>query len=141
MGLSLKQNYSLDLQSQNAQVVQACWHLAIALLQVLNSLDASCQQTCCRLISSTGLLRLFQQVVTSLQVTSLTLTDLLQLDEIDKLVDKLQQAGKIDNLQQVCGVFGCVLHAQKIPVHPRFKLIAETSWIFDEFKKRWQYTA
>ena len=34
------------------------------------------------------------------------LTDLLQLDEI---VDKLQQAGKIDNLQQVCGVFGCVI--------------------------------
>ena len=24
------------------------------------------------------------------------------------LVDKLQQAGKIDNLQQVCGAFGCV---------------------------------
>ena len=28
--------------------------------------------------------------------------DLWQFDEIDKL----QQAGKIDNLQQVCGVFG-----------------------------------
>ena len=25
-----------------------------------------------------------------------------------QLVDKLQQVGKIDNLQQVCGVFGCV---------------------------------
>ena len=41
---------------------------------------------------------------------------MLQLDEIDnlvatsllQLVDKLQQASKIDNLQQVCGVFGCV---------------------------------
>ena len=31
----------------------------------------------------------------------------MQLDEID-MIDKLQQAGKIDNLQQVCGVFGCV---------------------------------
>ena len=31
-------------------------------------------------------------------VTSLILTDLLQLDEIDKFVD---------NLQHVCGVFGC----------------------------------
>ena len=30
------------------------------------------------------------------------LTSLLQLD------DKFQQAGKIDNLQQFCGVFGCV---------------------------------
>ena len=27
----------------------------------------------------------------------------------NELVDKLQQAGKIDNLQQVCGIFGCVL--------------------------------
>ena len=35
--------------------------------------------------------------------TSLIFKDSLQLDEIDKLVDKLQQAGKIDNLQQVCG--------------------------------------
>ena len=26
-----------------------------------------------------------------------------------ELVNKLQQAGKIDNLQQACGVFGCVL--------------------------------
>ena len=63
-------------------------------------------------------------------MTSLTLTDLLQLDEIDKLVDKLQQADKIDNLQQVCGVFGCVLHAQKIPVYPRLKLIAEALTIY-----------
>ena len=31
----------------------------------------------------------------------------MQLDEID-MIDKLQQAGKIDNLQQVCSVFGCV---------------------------------
>ena len=25
-----------------------------------------------------------------------------------QLVDKLQEAGKVDNLQQVCGVFGCM---------------------------------
>ena len=31
------------------------------------------------------------------------MTSLLQL------VDKLQEAGKIDNLPQVCGVFGCVV--------------------------------
>ena len=28
--------------------------------------------------------------------------------DFDRLVDKLQQCGKIDNLQQVCGVFDCV---------------------------------
>ena len=71
----------------------------------------SCQQTCCKLIISTGLL---QVVSTSwnksandkLQQLSLILIGLLQLGEIDKLVDKLQQAGKIDNLQHVRGVFG-----------------------------------
>ena len=26
-----------------------------------------------------------------------------------ELVDKLQQPGKIDNLQQVCGVFSCLM--------------------------------
>ena len=26
-----------------------------------------------------------------------------------QVVNKLQQAGKIDNLQQACGVFGCVV--------------------------------
>ena len=44
-------------------------------------LDASRSQTCCNLMNS---------------------TDLLQL------VDNLQQAGKIHNLQQICGVSGCV---------------------------------
>ena len=45
------------------------------------------------------------------------LTDLLQLDEIQKLlqlVDKLQHAGKIDNSQQVCGSFGRVIEHQKV---------------------------
>ena len=32
----------------------------------------------------------------------------MQFDEIDKFVDKLQQAGKIDKLQRVCNVFGRV---------------------------------
>jgi hypothetical protein len=39
------------------------------------------QQACCKLMTSTSLLQ---------------------------LVDNLQQAGKIRNLQQVCGVSGCV---------------------------------
>ena len=29
--------------------------------------------------------------------------------EVDKDVEKLQQSGKIDNLQQICGVSGCVV--------------------------------
>ena len=32
----------------------------------------------------------------------------MKLTSLLQLVDKLQQAGKIDNLQQVCDVFGCV---------------------------------
>ena len=32
----------------------------------------------------------------------------MKLTSLLQLVDKLQQAGKVDNLQQVCGVFGYV---------------------------------
>ena len=32
----------------------------------------------------------------------------MKLKNLLQLVDKLQQSGKIDNLQQVGGVFGCV---------------------------------
>ena len=32
----------------------------------------------------------------------------MKLTSLLQLVDKLQQAGKIDNLQQVCGISGCV---------------------------------
>ena len=56
-------------------------HVATGLLHVVNRLVASClfQQTCCKL---------FQQVVTSLQMTNCNkiLTALLQLDEIGKFV-------------------------------------------------------
>ena len=72
---------------------------------------ASCQQTCCKLIVKTcsplACCKLFQQVVTSLHMTNcnkqLILTDLLQLDEIDKFVAtcwQVQEAGKIGKLQQ-----------------------------------------
>ena len=52
----------------------------------------SCQQTCCKLIVKTcypqACCKLFQQVVTSLQMTSCNKpdTNLLHLDEIDKFV-------------------------------------------------------
>ena len=42
------------------------------------------------------------------------LTDLLQLDEIVKFVAKLQQAGKVENLKQVYGVFGYSVTTLKI---------------------------
>ena len=62
---------------------------------------ASCQQTCCKMIVqicwAMGLLQLFQQVVTSLQITNCNKPDFNRV-----------KFGKIDNLQQVCGVFGCV---------------------------------
>ena len=53
---------------------------------------ASCQQTCCKLIVKTcypqACCKLFQQVVTSLEMTNCNKpdTNLLQLDEIDKFV-------------------------------------------------------
>ena len=33
----------------------------------------------------------------------------MKLTSLLQLVDKLQQAGKVDNLQQVFGVSGCVI--------------------------------
>jgi hypothetical protein len=40
----------------------------------------------------------------------------MKLTSLLQLVDKLQQAGKFDNLQQVCGVFGCVGFNAIIPL-------------------------
>ena len=54
----------------------------------------------CPNLFSTGLL----QVVSNL----MKLTNLLQL------VDKQHQAGKVDNLRQVCGVFDCVYILPKV---------------------------
>ena len=44
----------------------------------------------------------------------------MKLTSLLQLVNKLQQAGKIDKLQRVCNVFGCVL------VFKRKKL----TWLF-----------
>ena len=49
-----------------------------SLLQVVNRLVASCLQTCCKFITSTRC-NLFQQVVTSLQMTSCNKPDLNRL--------------------------------------------------------------
>ena len=42
----------------------------------------------------------------------------MKLTSLLQLVDKLQQIGKIDNLQQVCGVLGCVweLNSREMPL-------------------------
>ena len=36
----------------------------------------------------------------------------MKLTFLFQLVNKLQQVGEIDNLQHVCGVFGCVVCAK-----------------------------
>ena len=74
----------------------------------------SFQKICCKLIKTChpqACCKLFQQIVTSLQMTSSNkpdfnrLLNLMKLISLLELVDKLQQAGKIEKLQQVCGVF------------------------------------
>ena len=72
--------------------IRMCSHglgqLVTSLLQIVNRLIARCQQTCFKLIISTGLLQLVSKSCSfkNLSATSLILTDLLQLDEIDKFV-------------------------------------------------------
>ena len=85
---------------------QVCCKLSTDLLQVVNWLVASCQQTCCKLIISTGML---QVVSTSCNKSA---------------NGKLQQADKIDNLQQVCGVF-CL---RRLPVLSEFISIGPSSY-------------
>ena len=85
---------------------------------------ASCKQACCKLIDnilSTSLMQVVSsEVAASLQISSCNKSDLhrrtccnfVNLTDLLQLVDKLQQAGKIHNLQQVCGVSGCVIGVQ-----------------------------
>ena len=84
---------------------------------------ASCQQTCCKLIVKTCYpqvcCKLFQQVVISLQMIScnkrgfdgLVATFLMKLIlSLLQRIYNLQQAGKIENLQQACDVLWlCIL--------------------------------
>ena len=88
------------------------WKLSTGLVQVVNRLVTSwsIQQAC---------YNLFQQVVASLQMTSCkkpdlkTCCNLMKLTSLLQLVDKLQQAGEIDNLQQVWR-FGCVFAVHRL---------------------------
>ncbi len=45
-----------------------------------------------------------------MQISNCSKSEVHRFDEVNniQLVDKLHQAGKIHNLYQVCGVFGCV---------------------------------
>ena len=51
----------------------------------------------------------------------------MKLTSLLQLVDKLQQACKIDNLQQVCGVLGCVCK----PFINVFSYLSD-SWVYDQ---------
>ena len=64
---------------------------------------------------------MFQHVVTSLQIqvaTSpiLNCYNLTKLIGLFQVVDKLQQASKLDNMQHVCGIFGAVVQVIAITV-------------------------
>ena len=90
---------------------------------------ASCQQlSCCRLIIKTCYpltYRQFQQVLTSLQMTSFNKPDSTQGCDKLKLTRLLASTNKlvklIDNLQQVCGFFVGVRqrnnHLRRISIH------------------------
>ena len=105
---------------------QVCWHHQQADIRmrshglwqlVADKPVASCQQICCKLIVKTcypqACCKLFQQVVTSLQMTSCNKPDFNRLvatwwnwQVCCNLLTSFND--KIDSLQQVCGVFGCV---------------------------------
>ena len=96
----------------------ACSGLMMAsLLQVVNRLAASCElhaglmQVVSSTFSKSANIKL-QQVCKYQVAASLMFKDLMQFDEVNRLDTtcffKLHQAGKIHNLHQVCGVFGCV---------------------------------
>ena len=84
-----------------------------------NRSAASCQQAWCNLIIETlysqAWCKLFQQLTASLQISSCNKSDFHRLaatwwnwQACCNLLTNLHQAGKIHNLQQVCGVSGCV---------------------------------
>ena len=79
-----------------------------------NKSAANCQQAWCKMIIETFYPQAWCKLhqVCKYQVeTSLIFTDLLQVDEFNRLAatfDNLLEAGKIYNLQKVCGVSGCV---------------------------------
>ena len=84
-----------------------------------NRSAASCQQAWCNLIIETlcsqAWCKLFEQLAASLQISSCNKSDFHRLaatwwnwQACCNLLTNLQQAGKIHNLQQVCGVSGCV---------------------------------
>ena len=80
-------------------------------------LTASCQQTCCKSIVKTCYpqapsYKLFRQVIASVQITMSCIkpdfnSNLMELTSGMQLVDMLDQAGKIDNFQRICGVLRC----------------------------------
>ena len=86
-----------------------------SLLQVVNRLAASCElhaglmQVVSSTCSESANIKLQQVGCSQTRCNLMKSTGLIQL------VDNLHQAGKIHNLRQVCGVFGCVQEAQSWP--------------------------
>ncbi len=84
---------------------------AVRNLQQVCMQFATCSKSACRLEASCFIN--LQQDCKYQVAASLMFTDLMQLDEVNRLdttCDNLHQAGKIHNLHQVCGVSGCVVH-------------------------------
>ena len=74
-----------------------------SVIHVVNGLAASCEL---HAADAQALCKLFHQLAASLMFT-----DLMQLDEVNRLDTTCWQIAsghKIHNLHQVCGVFGCV---------------------------------
>ena len=91
--------------SCNNKQISRCVRMACDKLLTTGPLQVVNKHIYANLLSA-ACCKLFQQVVTSLQM-------LLQLDQIDNFVDKLQPAGKIDNVQQVhIWSFSCVKRHQ-----------------------------
>ena len=74
----------------------------------------------CQNLLSTGLLQVVSTSCNKSAIwqvpASLILTDLLQFDEIDKFCWKMKQAGKINNLQLVCSIFGYVYETHSLTI-------------------------
>ena len=84
-------NFVSDTRKHNGEYAGLCKN---KLIDNSHKLLTDLFQVDCKNLLSTGLL----QFVKSQKLTSLL-----------RLVDKLQQVGKIHNLQQVCRIFGCVV--------------------------------
>ncbi len=88
--------YQADIRMRSHRLLRGL--MITSLLQVVNSMQAyaSCFIN-------------LQQVCKYQVAASLIMTDLMKLTSLIQLGGNFHQVGKIHNLHQVCGVFGCVI--------------------------------